>query len=302
MYGPNKKSERVKLWSELSNVRTQWQHPWVVGGYFNVRRFSYEKSNGGRISKGMKDFNEFIDSNELMDMPLHGSSFTWSDNRAIPTMVRLDRFLVTNGWEEQHLDAIQQTLPRLLSDHSPITLEAKGKPTIRAPFRFENFWLKLPNFTRRVEEWWQEFEVQGMACYVFGEKLKRLKQKLIGWNKEERRRAECDVTNWARRCKELDEKEEVAPLEDEEIAERKEALKRFMNFSKLEEIRWKQKAKVKWLGEGDRNTSFFHRVANGRRKRNFMSQLKEGDEFITEDTEIKEKCVNFFQRLYTETC
>lgn len=33
-----------------------------------------------------------------------------------------------------------------------------------------------------------------------------------------------------------------------------------------EELHWKQKAKCKWLNEGDNNTSYFHKVASGRKK------------------------------------
>ncbi|CAL1361279.1 unnamed protein product [Linum trigynum] len=40
-----------------------------------------------------------------------------------------------------------------------------------------------------------------------------------------------------------------------------------------EVIYWKQKSRVEWLQEGDKNTSYFHLVTQSRRKWNFISGL-----------------------------
>jgi hypothetical protein len=39
---------------------------------------------------------------ELMDIHLHGRMYTWSNERENPTLVRLDRVLVTLDWEERY--------------------------------------------------------------------------------------------------------------------------------------------------------------------------------------------------------
>ena len=36
---------------------------------------------------------------------------------------------------------------------------------------------------------------------------------------------------------------------------------------------WRQKSKVKWLNEGDRNSKFFHFLANGRRRSNYVGEI-----------------------------
>ena len=42
---------------------------------------------------------------------------------------------------------------------------------------------------------------------------------------------------------------------------------------RLEEMMWRQKSRVKWLKEGDRNTTFFHSVVAARRRSNFLGFL-----------------------------
>lgn len=59
-------------------------------------------------------------------------------------------------------------------------------------------------------------------------------------------------------------------------------------------------AKVVWAREGDSNTRFFHKLANGRRKRNCIENLELEGGVITKDQEvIEQELINFFINLYS---
>lgn len=69
-----------------------------------------------------------------------------------------------------------------------------------------------------------------------------------------------------------------------------------------EESRWRQRAKLVWAKEGDNNTSFFHKMVNGRRKRNFIERI-EVDNGLLEENEsiIEQDIISFYKNLYSST-
>ena len=55
-----------------------------------------------------------------------------------------------------------------------------------------------------------------------------------------------------------------------------------------------------WLREGDRNTSFFHKMANSHRRRNCLSKIKINGTWLTKEQEIKGDVVGAFKNLLTD--
>ena len=67
-----------------------------------------------------------------------------------------------------------------------------------------------------------------------------------------------------------------------------------------EEVHWRQKVRVKWVKEGDCNSKFFHKVANGRRNRKFIKELEnENGQMMNNSESIKEEILRYFEKLYT---
>jgi hypothetical protein len=60
----------------------------------------------------MLKFNEAISELDLLKIPLHGLSFTWSNRQREPLLQRLDWFFISQEWSVFYPDTHATTLPR----------------------------------------------------------------------------------------------------------------------------------------------------------------------------------------------
>ena len=138
VYGPTEGSLRDVLWIELDTMRSRWLLAWCLFGDFNIIRYPFERLGCSSFSPAMFKFKDFIAKHSLVDLPLEGGEFTWFRDFDRPSMSRIDRVLVFADWEDHFLDVTQRILPRVVSDHCPLLLEAGGMSRGRSPFKFEN--------------------------------------------------------------------------------------------------------------------------------------------------------------------
>ena len=68
----------------------------------------------------------------------------------------------------------------------------------------------------------------------------------------------------------------------------------------MEKISWRQKSRITWLREGDKNTKFFHRVANARRRVNTIFRLEVEGVVLEEEEAIRLAVEKFYKELYVE--
>jgi len=71
--------------------------------------------------------------------------------------------------------------------------------------------------------------------------------------------------------------EEERGLADVEREQKMDVMGKHNNILKEEEIMWRQRSRVHWLKEGDANSSYFHKIANGRRRVNAIPSLQSDD-------------------------
>ncbi|KAG6633254.1 hypothetical protein CIPAW_12G035100 [Carya illinoinensis] len=119
IYRPTSDSSRNSLWEEVAGLHSWWELPWYIDGDFNVVRFPSERLGDSRLRPAMSNFSDCIFDLGLVDLPLMGGAFTWSNNQP---WSKLDRFLVSPEWESHYSEVCQKRLPRLSFDHFPILL------------------------------------------------------------------------------------------------------------------------------------------------------------------------------------
>ncbi|KAJ9709801.1 hypothetical protein PVL29_001319 [Vitis rotundifolia] len=289
VYGPNSPSLRKEFWVELFDIFGLSYPLWCVGGDFNVIRRSSEKLGGSSLSPSMKDFDSFIRECELLDPPLRNASFTWSNLQESPVCKRLDRFLYLNEWGQLFPQSLKEALPRRTSDHWPIVLDTNPFKWGPTPFRFENMWLQHPSFKENFKNWWRGFQGNGWEGHKF---MRRLQFVSFGVLNERKKCILNDLVNF-------DAIEQVGGLTLDLLIQR--ALRRgeLEELILREEIHWRQKVRVKWVKEGDCNSKFFHKVANGRRNRKFIKELENERGLVLNNTEsITEEILLYFEKLY----
>ncbi|XP_077226202.1 uncharacterized protein LOC143859364 [Tasmannia lanceolata] len=296
VYGPSLWADKGLLWGELNRVRDRWAYPWCIGGDFNEIRFVGERFGCRRSNQNMVAFADFISNHDLIDLPMTGARFTW--NRG-DSHSRIDRFLICPCWMNLAPEVYQKALIHSVSDHCPLFLDPRLESWGPPPFRFEIAWLQLPHMEKRLGEWWASVQVPGPADVVIGQKLRHVKKKLKEWVAE-RRLVDSNRKVWLE-CR----IEELATLEEsglgnvnsrEELGRVKEEHKGLLLH---EEITWRQKSRVRWLKEGDKNSAYFHALASARRRKNRIEYLEDNGIKVSGKDEVTNVILNFYTSLYS---
>jgi hypothetical protein len=101
------------------------------------------RDKGHRVNNSFRQieanmFNDTINDIALIELLLNDRAFTWSNNRNIPTLQRLDRAFINIAWNDLFSNLSLSSLTRFVSDH--VSLIASISTNIPRPtcFRFEN--------------------------------------------------------------------------------------------------------------------------------------------------------------------
>ncbi|KQJ95644.2 hypothetical protein BRADI_3g18275v3 [Brachypodium distachyon] len=103
---------------ELSLLSQQVNGPWAILGDFNLTLRPSDRSNANFNAADAARFSSCLSSLHLIEIPLLGKSFTWSNQQSSPILVRLDRAFINHDWSSFFPNSTLSFLPRSTSDHS----------------------------------------------------------------------------------------------------------------------------------------------------------------------------------------
>ncbi|KAK9028993.1 hypothetical protein V6N11_026123 [Hibiscus sabdariffa] len=150
------KSEKQQFWEMMSRLRDNSNDKWCIFGDLNVVASSNDKSGGSPFYLAQaRVFFEFLEDAGLLDLPIKGGSYTWSNLRIEEDSIleKLDRIVVSVEWNSAFSKAIGVMDAPIASYHSPIILFLNGitKKGKRA-FKFESKWLLEEECSRKISE------------------------------------------------------------------------------------------------------------------------------------------------------
>jgi hypothetical protein len=152
-------------------------------GDFNLIRSPRDRNKAGGNINEMLLFNEAIGNLGLVDIPLKGGKFTWSNMQNSPLLQRLHWFFSYVAWTASFPNTMATPLAMITSYHVPCVISIQTSIPKSTVFRFENRWLDMPDFLATVERSWTQFIHYADAAKRITSKFKILRKELKKWSK-----------------------------------------------------------------------------------------------------------------------
>jgi hypothetical protein len=301
IYASTNYIKRKNLWHKLSLIQNDNAAPWCFIGDFNSILGSHEhRGIHSPATAPMNDFHDWTDSNSLVHLPTRGMDFTWNNGRrgSNHTERRLDRSICNLSFIDTCSTITCSTLTKTRSDHFPILLDFLSSEAKHvSQFKFMAMWLLHPDCMNVVKDCWNT-TVIGCPMFVLNKKLKILKEKLKIWNKDVFGNVHNHLKLAEDKVNSIQSTININGHSDSLMELGKQAQIELELALTMEKAFWKEKSKVKWCLEGDRNAKYFHRVTKIKTATKLLTALRNGDNLPTNSDDIAGFVVQHYTNLF----
>ena len=139
VYGPCQGESRVNFINWLMALNIPTNEDWLLVGDFNFIRSPENRNKPGGNYGDMITFNDFIRAQALIELPIKGREYTWSNMQTDPLLEQIDWFFTSNNWTSSYPNTVVKPLGRPVSDHIPCVITIETSIPRSKLFRFESF-------------------------------------------------------------------------------------------------------------------------------------------------------------------
>jgi hypothetical protein len=183
VYGPCNGSDHTAFINWLSSFDIFSIDNWMLIGDFKFYRLVADRNKPGGNVSDMNTFNSIVSRLGIIEIPLKGRSFTWSNMQSDPLLVQLDWCFTSISWTAAFSNTLLVPLAKTTSDHIPCVAHIGSSIPKANIFGFENYWMELAGFTEVVSNAWnKEIRTVSSAARIVA-KFKNVRYALKKWSK-----------------------------------------------------------------------------------------------------------------------
>jgi hypothetical protein len=146
IYGPCVEPERSEFVAWLKSHSIEDDENWLFLGDFNFYRSLEDRNQPGGNLQHTLIFNDIIGHLGLIELPLKGMAYTWSNMQQNPLLEQLDWFFTSVNWTLAFPNTMVLPLAKVTSDHIPCKIVIGTSIPKSNIFSFENVWPEHPGF------------------------------------------------------------------------------------------------------------------------------------------------------------
>ncbi|WOL11374.1 transposon protein [Canna indica] len=298
VYGPPHHSARSAFFRELVAFLNSHNDLLIMGGDFNVTMGLHERLNCTGSLHDSQKFSRIIANSNLIDLPIAGLLYTWSNGQNSARFAKLDRVLLSLSASNLLPTTVIHRGGKKLSDHHFLHFKSQNKVLTRSNiFGLESHWFGLASFKEMISKCWENINVNTLGLNGWTAQWRMLRKFIRQWAAILAKETKTNPLTLEEQVASLGGKADsigLSPIETEEFRESKCRLDKLYGD---EEGYWHHHAKQRWVKLGDRNTWFFQQCASLTKKRNWISAIDTSRGTLVDSGDIRDDFREYYSSL-----